>query len=89
MFYYIKEQARKQATNGVAVIEDKDVYQWAKNYFQKTNQELGINEPIAISKNKEEDKQDDEFGSIFDFEMKDTTEENKKEKIEQISIFRI
>ena len=42
MAEYIKDLARKEATNGVAIIEDEIVYSWAKEYFIKSNKELGI-----------------------------------------------
>ena len=35
MAEYIKGLARKEATNGVAMIEDETVYSWAKEYFKK------------------------------------------------------
>jgi len=31
---YIKDQAKKQASNGVAVIEDSKVYEWAEDYYR-------------------------------------------------------
>ena len=59
----------------------------AINYFNKTNEELGIIEE-KIKENKEDNKNEknDEFGSIFD-----TTSCNKPKnsecEIEQISLF--
>jgi len=89
MATYIRDLAKKQATNNVAVIEDSVVFQWAKDYFKKTNKELGIKKseikPIQ-SKNKENIKEDDEFGSIFDDENDNNQKENQEE-IEQISLF--
>ena len=35
MSQYIKDNAMKEAIGGVAVIEDNEVYQWAKDYFNK------------------------------------------------------
>lgn len=34
---YIKEKARKQATSGMAAIEDDIVYGWAAHYYQEKN----------------------------------------------------
>lgn len=82
MAQYIKDNARKEAIDNVAVIEDNEVYQWAKDYFNKSNEELGIRQ---ISKKKEE-KSGDKFGSIFE-DLIDNTTEDKKEEIEQISLF--
>lgn len=31
---YIKDQAKKHASNGVAVIEDAKVYEWAEDYYR-------------------------------------------------------
>ena len=93
MATYIIDLAKKQATNNVAVIEDSVVFQWAKNYFLKTNEELGIKK-VKLEKAKQSDTKkvegkDDEFGSIFNFDDRDNTLDNndKKEKIEQISLF--
>ncbi len=32
-FTYIKNQAKKKAVNGCAMIEDTQVYKWARDYF--------------------------------------------------------
>lgn len=82
MSQYIKDNAMKEAIGGVAVIEDDVVYQWAKDYFNKSNKELGIKK---INKKKEE-KSNDKFGSIFDG-LEESTVEDEKEEIEQISLF--
>lgn len=85
MATYIKDLAKKQATNNVAVIEDAVVFQWAKDYFNKSNEELGIKKIEA--KNNKETIEKDEFGSIFDFNNSNKNTENKKEEIEQITLF--
>lgn len=85
MATYIKDLARKQATNNVAVIEDAVVFQWAKDYFNKSNEELGIKK-IEVKNNKETVEKD-EFGSIFDLNNTNKNTENKKEEIEQITLF--
>lgn len=85
MATYIKDLARKQATNNVAVIEDAVVFQWAKDYFNKSNEELGIKKIEA--KNITETVEIDEFGSIFDLNNSNKNTENKKEEIEQITLF--
>ncbi len=97
MATYIKDKAKKQATGGVAVIEDEVVFKWAKEYFIKSNKELGIKE-TRLERGKhgnvskvEVKENEDEFGSIFDFDdnNKKTSDNNRKEEIEQISIFGI
>lgn len=85
MATYIKDLAKKQATNNVAVIEDAVVFQWAKDYFNKSNEELGIKKIEA--KNNKETVEKDEFGSIFDLNNTNKNTENKKEEIEQITLF--
>lgn len=85
MATYIKDLAKKQATNNVAVIEDAVVFQWAKDYFNKSNEELGIKK--IEEKNKTETVEKDEFGSIFDLNNSNKNTENKKEEIEQITLF--
>lgn len=42
MVEFIKGEAEKQATNGMAMIEDAVVYGWAIHYFDETNEQLGI-----------------------------------------------
>lgn len=89
MATYIKDLARKQATNNVAVIEDEVVFQWAKDYFFKSNKELGIVK-TRIERGKHGDAikvpiEEDEFGSIFGIEPVEKVE--KKKDIEQISLF--
>ena len=39
---YIKSKAKEQAINNVAIIEDQNVYDWAIDYYIKSNEELGI-----------------------------------------------
>lgn len=94
---YIKDKARKEATGGVAVIEDAVVFKWAIDYFVKSNEELKIKKTTKPEIKKEKNKQeesDDEFGSIFDSNDENesfTTEcaKAEKESIEQISLFGI
>lgn len=39
MFKYIEKQARKQAVNGCAMIEDQEVFGWAVHYYDEENPE--------------------------------------------------
>lgn len=77
------------STRCLAVGMSKEkVYEFAINYFNKSNDELGI-KPEEIKPKKKEtniEKKDDEFGSIFDFGNNQKVED-KKEDIEQISLF--
>lgn len=74
MYEYIKEQVRKQAVNGVAMIEDAVVYGLAIHYFDESNEDLGLNkkvveikktEPIKEIPKVEEPKEDDNQISFF------------------------
>lgn len=91
MATYIKDNAKKEATSNVAVIEDETVFKWAKEYFIKSNDELGIKK-FSYAKGKYGDlskteiKDNDEFGSIFDTNSNIQLASEKKE-IEQISLF--
>ena len=89
MASYIQDLAKKQATNNVAVIEDEIVFNWAKDYFNKSNEELGIKKKevkTSQTNNKENIITNDEFGSIFDLDSNSKHTE-KKDEIEQISLF--
>ena len=95
MATYIKDTAKKQAKSGVAVIEDAVVFKWAKEYFMKSNKELGIKE-TRLDRGKQGDvskvetkENEDNFGSIFDIDdnNENTSDNSKKEDIEQISLF--
>lgn len=88
MVQYIKDNAKKQANNGVAIIEDNVVFNWATEYFTKTNEELKIKKievkQQILPKEAEIKKAESEFGSIFD---SDVQTDCKKENIQQISLF--
>lgn len=96
MATYIKDKAKKQAKDGVAVIEDEIVFKWAKDYFIKSNKDLGIKE-TRLDRGKhgdvtkveiKENENEDEFESIFGFDDNDKNDNNtNKEEIEQISLF--
>lgn len=42
MIEFIRNNAQKQAKNGVAMIEDEVVYGWAIHYFDETNDNLNL-----------------------------------------------
>ena len=77
MYKYIKGEARKQAQNGVAMLEDSIVYGLAIHYFDETNENLGIN------KSQEKQKVVNTPSKII---PKQEKEPPKKER-EQISLF--
>lgn len=61
-FDYIRNEARKQAVNGVAAIEDRQVYGWAVHYFEENGKPKAYNvtgpKPVRIVREakKEEPK---------------------------------
>lgn len=65
-------------------MSEQQTFELAENYFNKSNEELGI-KPEVIKKNRENKTKEDEFGSIFGAE--ETIVEEKKNEIEQISLF--
>ena len=42
MVEFIKNNAKKNAQNGIAMIEDEIVYSWAIHYFDETNKDLEL-----------------------------------------------
>lgn len=52
MYNFICNKARKLATKNVAMVNDQIVYLWAMAYFNKSNEELGINPKNIIEQNK-------------------------------------
>lgn len=77
-----------KSTKCLAVGMTKErTFELAINYFEKSNEELGIKlEEIKKKETIENTTDDDEFGSIFGVTQSIKTE-NKKEEIEQISLF--
>lgn len=49
MMDFINKKAKEQAVEGVAVIEDKQVFEWALEYFNNTNEVLGINKKTTTN----------------------------------------
>ena len=76
MYEYIKSEVKKQAVNGVAMVEDVVVYGLAVHYFDESNEDLGIKKKEILPKKIAEKKQE-----IL------KSEETKKEEREQISLF--
>lgn len=42
MWEFIKDEAREKATNGVAILDDEEVYSIAIHYFDESNEDLKI-----------------------------------------------
>lgn len=77
MYDYIKNEARKQAKNGVAVIEDSVVYGLAIHYFDESNEDLGLNKK-EVPKIEKPKKDTVEIEKV---------EKPKDEEREQVSLF--
>lgn len=61
MVEFIKQNAKKEAKNGIAMINDDVVYGWAIHYFDETNKDLELSEKNYeknIQKNSEKNKND-------------------------------
>ena len=76
MYEYIKSEVKKQAVNGVAMVEDVVVYGLAVHYFDESNEDLGIKKKEIVTKKIAENKQETP-----------KSEEPKKDEREQISLF--
>lgn len=76
MYEYIKSEVKKQAVNGVAMVEDVVVYGLAVHYFDESNEDLGIKKKEILPKKIVENKQETP-----------KSEETKKDEREQISLF--
>ena len=74
MWEFIKDEAREKATNGVAILDDEEVYSIAIHYFDESNEALKLNtkttkvskkskkvsvEEANVSKENEVTKQDE------------------------------
>lgn len=52
MVNFIRNEARKESTDGMAWIEDEVVYGWAIHYFDESNEKLGLNNKQIIENPK-------------------------------------
>ena len=72
---YIKSEAKKQAEDGVAMIEDSQVYEWCVHYF--------LEDSLDFEAKEKENKKNDNEEKLEDTEKVDTLfgeEEVAKEK---------
>lgn len=79
MYDYIKEQVRKQAVDGVAMIEDAVVYGLAIHYFDESNEDLGLNKKVVEKIIKKTENISNAVQNIIPTP--------KKEEREQLSLF--
>ena len=71
MYEFICNKARTVSQNNVAMVQDNIVYLWAMAYFNKTNEELGINKKVSTPKKetkktevKKEESQEEKLSLI-------------------------
>lgn len=83
MWEYIKSEAKKQAKNGCACIEDNQVYEWAVHYYDEDD--------IKVESSKKVDKKKFDNIPVKTVSHKKVTQPKKakKEKVpdNQISLF--
>ena len=99
---YVKKEAKKQAEDNVAIIEDQQVYEWAVHYFLEDSIDYEPKEKPSKKKNKNDDKEEEEkekdetlFGEeeVVKEEKKSIPKETKTKKdikkklFDQISLF--
>ena len=99
---YVKKEAKKQAEDNVAIIEDQQVYEWAVHYFLEDSIDFEPKEKLSKKKNKNDDKEEEEtekdetlFGEeeVVKEEKKSIPKETKTKKdikkklFDQISLF--
>lgn len=75
MWEFIKGQAKEQAENGCAVLEDEKVYGLAIHYFDESNEALGISKKEQKTTKKENTKATDNKPK----QSKDKAEEQHKD----------
>ena len=86
MYSYICDMARKQSKNNVAMIADRVVYLWATNYFNKSNEELGLNKPKSNASITKETKKENEKNKVVEVKEELEKEEVKKAN-DQLTLF--
>lgn len=92
---YIKKEARKEAEDNVAVIEDSQVYEWAVHYFLEDSLDCEPKAKSSKNKNNDEDVEENEEveDEVVKEKKKSTPKVSKpkkdiKEKLdEQLSVF--
>lgn len=60
MIDFIKSEAKKLATNGVAMLEDEEVYGMAIHYFDESDEDLGIKEDVKPDTTDDEEEDTEE-----------------------------
>ena len=89
---FVKKEAKKQAEDNVAIIEDQQVYEWAVHYFLEDSLDFEPKEKTIKKKNKNDDKEEEETEkdeTLFckDEPQKYTKKSIEKKLVDQISLF--
>ncbi len=74
---YVKKEAKKQAEDNVAIIEDQQVYEWAVHYFLEDS--LDCEPKEKPSKKKKEEEETEKVETLFGEE--EVTKEKKTPKV--------
>lgn len=80
MVSFIKSEARKRAQDGMAMIEDKEVYGWAIHYFDETNEELGLVKSSVQNEHEEKIEKPKEVKLVEKNGVEVAKENNKNSK---------
>ena len=63
-FNFIKSQAQKKAVNGCAMIEDAQVFKWARDYYLGDLPKTADKETVEVVQKKAEEEKKPEFEEI-------------------------
>lgn len=75
---YIKSEAKKQAEDGVAMIEDSQVYEWCVHYFLEDSLDFETKEKLNKEDKKEKLEETEKVETLFGEE--EVAKEKKKAK---------
>ena len=76
-----KKEAKKQAEDNVAIIEDQQVYEWAVHYFLEDSLDFEPKENPSKKKNKHDDKEEEETEKVETLFGEDEVVKEKKKSI--------
>ncbi len=81
MWKFIRNEAREKATNGVAVLDDEEVYSIAIHYFDERNETLGIDKEKKKEKSTSKVPKTSQKDTLIDKTQEQLKEENAEESI--------
>lgn len=84
MWEFIKDEAREKATNGVAILDDEEVYSIAIHYFDESNEALKIN--IKTTKVSKKSKKANVEESNVNKESEATKQEEIPQKVDNENV---